>query len=419
MHLARPDCCTYARVRQAGDRSPSRAPGALEHATGVEGDARGYNPWPTMMAASPQRPEIALLCACVSRNPSAPTPDPTTPIDWNAFLSIADAHSVAARLAQPLRRLRPDVPPSVVERVERRFIQVTSEHLSRLSQLTAILARLDAHGVEALTFKGPAMAADLFGHVGLRSSADIDLLVRPGSAATVRHLLLTDGYTVPPRRRHRCGSLLHGLYRGAGRDDTYLPPKPAMAAVDVHVAFAFWMQGVRLDLDGVFQRAVTVDVAGRRFPTPHPDDLVLILAIHGMMHGWSSLRAVSDVDAVAARVDDWAAVLHRADRARMRRILLVALLLARGILGTTLPPPILAHAERDRHAVDLAERSAAELFDRSRAAEFDPGLWQASFLDGRLDRCQFHTRRVIYEWFLKWPWDEWLGRRRGATADDA
>lgn len=370
------------------------------------------------MAASPQRPEIALLCACVSRNPSAPTPDPTTPVDWDAFLSFADAHSVAERLAQPLRRLRPDVPPSVVERVERRFIQVTAQHLSRLRQLAAILDRLGAHGVPALTFKGPTMAADLFGQLGSRSSADLDLLVPPRSVATVRRLLLTDGYTLPPRQRHRCGSLLHGLYRGAGRDDTYLPPDPNLAAVDLHVAFAFWMQGVRLDFDGVFGRAVMVAVAGRRFLTPHPDDLVLILAIHGMMHGWSSLRAVGDIDAVAARVGDWAAVLQRAERARMRRILLVALLLSRDTLGTALPAFVGEHAEGDRQTVAVARRAGAALFDQPRATEFDPGPWHLSFLDGPLDRFRFRTRRVTYEWFLKWPWDEWLGRRPVSSSPD-
>lgn len=336
------------------------------------------------------------------------------PIDWAAFTAVAVSHSIQERLAPVLRRVRPDAPQSVLERFEVRFLQVAAQNLSHLSQLSTLLASLGRNGIDALTFKGPTLAADVFGHLGMRSSADLDILVRPRMASRVRALMLADGYTLPARRRHRCGSLLHGLYRAAGRDDTYLPPLPSLAAVDVHVAFAFWMQGIRLDIHGLFDRAVQVEVAGRSFMTPCPDDLLLILAIHGMMHGWSSLRAVSDIDAVVSRVGDWDAVVRRAGRARMWRILLVALLLSRDILGTTLPPFIVERAERDRQAVDVAGRAAVALFDRPRDTEFDPGPWQASFLDGRLDRCRFHARRLVYEWFLKWPWDEWLGKRSGA-----
>lgn len=369
------------------------------------------------MPANPsRRPEISLLCHCVRRDHTGRGPDADVPIDWDTFTAEADAHSVAERLASPLRRARPDAPQAAIERFETRFCQVAAENLSRLSQLAGILDRFQKDGVRALTFKGPVMTAELFGHLGMRCSSDLDILVSPGMASRVRALMLKDGYTLPGRRRHRGGSLLHGLYRSAGRDDTYLPQNPCLAAVDVHVAFAFWTQGIRLDANSVLDRGVTIDVAGRKFSTPCPEDVLLILAVHGMMHGWSSLRAVSDVDAAIGRIGDWEAVIRRARRARMFRVLLVALLMAREVLETELPPSVQRLAEEDRQSRAVAASAVAMLFDHPRPGEFDPGTWHVSFLDGPYDKCRYHVRRLTYEWFLKWPWDEWLGRRKGTGA---
>ena len=92
------------------------------------------------------------------------------------------------------------------------------------------------------------------------------------------------------------------------------------------------------DVDELFARAITVDVAGlwrwcppRRRPPAGP-------AIHGLMHSWSQVRYISDIDSVAAKVDDWDAVLRRARSANMLRALSVAILVSRELLATPLPP---------------------------------------------------------------------------------
>jgi hypothetical protein len=373
-----------------------------------------------MSATTIRRVEDALLCYCArSRPPDRPlprAPDAARPLDWDYLLATAEAHYVTELLVPSLSVARPDVPARLLEQLEQRFIQVTAQNLSRVSQLADLLQRFHEHGIRALAFKGPALAAGVYGRLGSRYSSDLDVLVMPRAASRVRALMLAGGYTLPARRRHRCGSLLHGLYPAAGRDDTFLPERPGLAPVDIHVAFAFWTQGIGLDAGALLDRAVSIDVGGTSITTLCLEDLLLVLAIHGMMHGWSALRSVSDIDAVARQIGDWDGVVDRARSARMLRILRVALLLGHDLVGTELPPHIVALAERDGAAVGIAERAAALLFDRPAAREWDPEPWHVAFLDGPRDRIRFHARRLAYEWFLKWPWDEWLGRRRGAGA---
>lgn len=368
-------------------------------------------------ARSSGRAEYSLLRQCARVGATVPPflRDPNNaPLDWDVFLAAAKQHVVTDLLLSPLKAAGASVPEAVLSGLEQRLFNVTGLNLARTKQLAELLRQLNAHGIRALSYKGPSLAAGVYGHLGVRASADLDILVDRRCAAQVRSLLLADGYTLPSRQHRRTGSLLHGLYRGAGRDDTLLPPHERLASVDVHVAFSFWTQGIRLETDALFDRAVTVDVAGEPIPTLCPEDLLLVLAIHGMMHGWCILRLVSDVDAVTKRIADWDAVVRRARAARMRRPLWVALLLANDVLDTALPAEVVALATRDRQAVDVARTAMERLPDPVTLAieqGWDPLPWFLSFQERPTDRARFHARRLMYEWFLKWPWDEWLGRR--------
>lgn len=370
-------------------------------------------------AAGHRRLEHRWLCRLARQSVPASTladlAGATAVLDWGVVLETAETHGVSELLHSPLTTARACVPAGILDRLESRVLSVTASNLALTTQLARVMQRFCAHGIRALAFKGPALAAAAYGHLGRRSSMDLDVLVDRRNAARVRPLLLAEGYTLPPRRRHRGGSLLYGLYPEAGRDDTLLPPRADLAAVDVHIGFAFWTQGIRLDSGALFDRAVMVDVAGVPIPTLCHADLLLVLAIHGMMHGWCALRLVADIDAVAAHIDDWDTLVRRARSARMLRVLWVALLLAHGLLGTKVPPHVLALATSDRTAVDVAGGVPARLFPPTAAAagEWDPRPWFLSFQDRPIDRLRFHARDLLYEWFLKWPWDDWLGRRRG------
>lgn len=335
-------------------------------------------------------------------------------LDWDSLLATADLHGVTELLRPALVAAGAAVPPHAIERVESRTVAVSALNLSRSAQLVRLMERLNARGVRALAFKGPTLSRTLYGDLARRASSDLDILVHPRQAAAVRPLLLEDGYMLPPRRRHRGGSLLHGLVPAAGRDDTLLPPAAPLAAVDVHVGFAYWTQGIRVDTGALFARAVTIDLLGTPVPTLCTDDLLIVLSIHGMMHGWCALRLLTDIDYLAPHVRDWDAAVDRAQSANALRVLSVALLLSHDVLETGIPEHILARASNDPATVQIVQSVRTRLFDPvlPGAGNWDPRPWFLSFQDDAWGRLRFHARDLIYEWFLKWPWDEWLGRRR-------
>jgi hypothetical protein len=370
-----------------------------------------------MKALVPPRPEVAILLNSVGHRAQAADTSssliPDGPIDWNDLLQTAAAHGVTEMLVSPLTAQPAKVPGWVVARLNQCLIEAVGQNLNRTGQLIAILQRLAHHGIRALTFKGPAFASHMHGGLGRRVSNDVDVLIDRPNAARARAALLADGYSLAPRRRYRAGSQLYGLYPPAGRTDVLRSGHPGETDVDVQVGLAEWPHGIRISTSALFERAITVDVAGQRLPTLCVNDAMLSMAIHGLQHGWSFLRAASDIDAVAAQVTDWDGVIEQARVARMSRVLWVALLMTGGLLDSSIPARVLARAAQDTQAVAIAEGAAARLFANpwNATVEWGARSWGPSFQEGALRRMQYHTRKLTYEWFLKWPWDEWLNRR--------
>lgn len=373
-----------------------------------------------MILAHARSNEIAILCACARRSAQGDGPPIAVALDdraldWEHLLTLADRHGVTELLVAPLlsSRLAQRVPAHVRQALEARQIEVTGLNLGRLTQLTDLLTLLERHGLRAVAFKGPTLAAGTYGHLGRRLSNDLDILVDRANIQRVRDAMIADGYLPPPRRRRRVGSLIRGLYPAAARDETLWPGHPSCVPVDVHVAFAHWTLGMPLDPKELLDRAVTEPVAGHRVSTLCPEDLLLVLAIHGMMHAWSTLRCVADIDAVAERVTDWDAVVTRAQLARMRRPLAVALLVAHRVMHTALPASVLAMATHDGPADAIASGIIARIADPAWAAPADMGHHDPRFLsfyERPINRWRFLARALTYEWVLKWPWDAWLDR---------
>ena len=99
-------------------------------------------------------------------------------MDWDYLLAAAKFHGLIPVLAPTLLRQVTSVPERVrfeLQEASRRALEGT---LALSGELVRVLRNLNAARVDCIPFKGPALAADLWGNFTLRQSMDIDLLVR-------------------------------------------------------------------------------------------------------------------------------------------------------------------------------------------------------------------------------------------------
>jgi hypothetical protein len=201
-------------------------------------------------------------------------------------------------------------------------------------RLGDLLARLDAAGVSALAYKGPALALEAYGDLGLRPSLDLDLLVRTAQAASARRLLGALGF-----RPASLEGMPEDVLLRTQCEQAWADPAGALF-VDLHWGVAPPSFSAAVDLEGLWRRRRRIPWMGREIALPSPEDLLILLCIHGGKHCWSRLLWVSDVAALAQAHPglDWAAVEGRASAWGVRRLLDLGPALARDLLGADLPP---------------------------------------------------------------------------------
>jgi hypothetical protein len=110
---------------------------------------------------------------------------------------------------------------------------------------------------------------------------------------------------------------------------------------------------------------VRVPLLGGALSTLSAEDLLLALCVHGAKHLWERLAWVCDVAGLVNSHAglDWRAVFERASAARVERMLLLGLGLARGLAGASLPEKVWRKVLEDEAVARLSADAAARMFD--------------------------------------------------------
>jgi hypothetical protein len=281
------------------------------------------------------------------------------PLDWDAVIAEARRHAVDPLLFRHVAAIGgQEVPQHVQERLARHAETNAVRNRLMTVELGKVLAVLDAHGIAGIPYKGPVLAASAYGDVSLRRFADLDVLVRRDDVLRARGALSELGYA--PRlaldpaqeQAYLRGQCEYALDRDRGR-----------LTVEIHWDIVPPDHGYRFDLDHLWRAARPRAVAGLTVLAPCPEDELLMLAVHGGKHLWERLAWLTDVVQVGeAHPDlDWTGLIERARARGGERQLLVALCLARDLLGLELPPAAAGRVGRDAVAPALARRLADAL----------------------------------------------------------
>lgn len=318
--------------------------------------------------------------------------------DWEWVLRQAEYHRVAPLLQLHLREVT-TVPGPVMERLRGRALEIAENNLRLAGEIAAIVDAMSSAGVLAVPVKGPLLAVHAYGNLAVRSSVDIDLIVRRRDRPAALRVLNERGYRggpVDPRTRERFALSLGEIkvFRESG------------FAVDLQSTMGSKF-GIDLDLESALNRATTVAFAGREVPSLSDADLLLFLCAHGAKHLWNRLSWIADVAAlVHTRPDlDWDRTIEEAKRMRLARILAVGLHLAEQLRSELFLPP---DAQRLLRRDPKAERLAAKLWARLFGEHSDhPFPFHPLFLRMRedpRDAVLYPMRLVLSPTDADWAW---------------
>jgi hypothetical protein len=162
--------------------------------------------------------------------------------------------------------------------------EITISNFWWISQVKAILQALAAEFLQVILLKGPSMAERLYGGTNLRTSRDIDLLVRHRDLAIAGDIFTALGF-------------IRGI-DDEGRHQTWMR---GATMVELHFDL-ICQEDLCIDLDRIFANLTPVTFAGQPAYVLSPSDELLFLCVHGIKHSYEQLCYILDV---ALAIEKW------------------------------------------------------------------------------------------------------------------
>lgn len=306
--------------------------------------------------------EWSLLKTCCS-----PTSDPlrsaasgnlvSLGLNWNRLFELAETHGVQPLLYHALSAHTELVPRAHWEILQKTYLRNLHKSLFLARELIRIVEALEDQKIEVLPYKGLALAETLYGDIALRQSGDIDLLILPQSLPEIREILGSLGYIA----HAPCSSQHEREFIRSGYELSFDGPAgPNLLEVQWAIQPRFY--GVEFGIDRVFNRAISVSVAGRKIKTPCLEDLFIVLSLHAAKHVWARLIWICDLARMMTLAGvNWKNVGVQATTLGIARLLRVGTDLASRFSGVSIPAELDSSLPADPLAARFAQQIENEI----------------------------------------------------------
>ena len=334
-------------------------------------------------------PEFELLLACCLEVPDAERlqniPSITSEsLDWDKVLRLAEHHRLVPRLYENLSVVL-FAPPKFLEALQTRYQTNARQAMLLTSELVRIAAYFESLGIEVLPYKGPTLAEILYADVTRRQFGDLDFLVHAADVAKAKAALSDLGY----KNNLHFTDREERAYLASGYEYTF-DSAHGRNLVELKWQILPRFYSINFDVDAKFRRTAELAIAGHSLRTLCSEDLLLVLCVHAAKHAWVQLSWLCEVTQLAKRPLDWDAISKQSQSLGIERIVAVTFLLAKKLLGASLP-----------EAVEMSTRSDPAI--ENLAGEIMPLILEAT---------EFNTESIPYFRLMMKARERWQDRMR-------
>lgn len=357
---------------------------------------------PVQPFATGMRPELALLLCCARTKLEAEHLERTETllrgeIDWHYLIDTAHTHGVLPLVTRNLLTMYPAMlPKAITGQLQRRFHANAFHNRFLARELLKLLKLFEAQGIPCIPYKGPSLAIAAYRDLSLRQFSDLDIWIHPRDILRAKALLISQGYqpeSISDQEAIYLQSLFHLTFLHAdGR-----------ISIELHWAITWRYWPFPLDFEGLWARLGQLPCDNGTIPSLPPDDLLLILSVHGSKHFWERLLWICDVAELVQthRQIDWQRLLEQAGSLGGKRMLLLGLFLANDLLGTDLPEVIRHSIEADPRVTSLARQLSSQILTGTPTPQDDqsrPLFYRTAFYLGMRERL-----RDKVQFFVRYP----------------
>lgn len=203
-------------------------------------------------------------------------------LNWNIVMALAARNRTVAFLHAALKKLgiADRMPPPLVEHLRRDYMHNYQRNLAFEAEVKQLLASFEEAGLPLIVIRGVMMSERVFGNPALRSSNDIDILIRREDLPRVKEVVRPLGFVQDPR------SLDDAFYE---RHHLHLPylKIERLVLLEIHWSYDHKYTPFNIDTGVTFAEARPVDYQGARALELGPEDLLVMLCLHAFKHSCS------------------------------------------------------------------------------------------------------------------------------------
>jgi hypothetical protein len=270
-------------------------------------------------------------------------------LNWDIVLRVAAQHGMIPLLFRRLCAVPAGrVPQQVLQRLRESSQSVVWHNLSLAGELIKLLHLFEAHGIAALPYKGPTLAVAAYGDLSLRHFNDLDILMPKGHILAAKNILMSLGYQPQQQLADHTEEVEH--LQWDCQYNFFHPEEEILIELHWRIRSRNFPFGARFD--DLWKRTGHTSLAGASVVSISPEDLIIMLCVHGAKHRWERLNWICDVAHLMQREKNlnWRQIWKEAARLKCERVLLLGTLLACDLLGTPIPTVLRQHTKRDRVA---------------------------------------------------------------------
>jgi len=315
--------------------------------------------------------------------------------DWNQLITRANQHRLTPIIYDQLNKqgALSALPTPIKENLRTAYLNNAVRNTIFLHEVKQILATFADEQIPTIGLKGVYLLENVYDHIALRTIEDIDFLIH--------HRDITKAISCLEHRGYHPKTYFE--IEDENKDLKHVSPleKPNRLPVEIHWTIAEENWPFKIDMDGLWERALPVTIAGENALALCVEDLLMHLCLHfTYQHRLRmGLRALYDFVVVLDAFDgqiDWHALAIRANEWRVARIVAMTFRLLEDLLGCAVPQVLYAQLHTDPISRSMLNLAKEQIFPSEEPLQnITPDLAHLSTTRGPLNKAKLVLKRIF------------------------
>ncbi len=242
-------------------------------------------------------------------------------VDWDYLYLLARRHSVLPLLYSAVQTDSDLIPPDQFQRLQQAYQENVARNILMTAEMKRLIGLLAEKGIDAIPYKGPALALFAYGDIALRRFVDLDVMVRKEDVDRGIEVLLGDGYELSKELTVEQRELLLRT-----QHNLQFRRHNGQLIVELHWEVASHHFADSVQAEVLWRGLSALEVGETKLKTMSANDLLFSLTVHGSRHCWERLLWLCDLAWLVSRHEpDWELLMARAKETNNERMFLMGL----------------------------------------------------------------------------------------------